>query len=123
MSETPDTPPSAAPPAPRNSPLAPPPPRRLDPAAVMIGVGGVVLLLAVWWLLVTPRSTSDASVDPARVAQLEQRLRSICDPEEVDARAKRRQQQQLERYGGRHAAIARGDLGFTPAPGVAASFD
>lgn len=77
MSETPETPPSAAPPASRNSPLAPPPPRRLDPAAVMIGVGGVVLLLAVWWLLVTPRSTNDASVDPARVAQLEQRLATL----------------------------------------------
>ncbi|WP_431271141.1 hypothetical protein [Dankookia sp. P2] len=43
----------------------------------MIGVGGVVLLLAVWWLLTTPRSTNDASIDPARVAQLEQRLGAL----------------------------------------------
>jgi choline-sulfatase len=73
-----------------------------------------------------PEELFDLANQPAHartLAQLEQRLRSICDPEEVDARAKRRQQQQLERYGGRHAAIARGDLGFTPAPGVAASFD
>lgn len=81
MSETPETPagaPASAPaPTPRNSPLDPPAPKRLDPAAVMIGVGGVVLLLAVWWLLKTPRSTNEASVDPARVAQLEQRLGAL----------------------------------------------
>ncbi|TDH58042.1 hypothetical protein E2C06_34645 [Dankookia rubra] len=82
MSESPETPPpqassaASAPPA-RNSPLSPPAPKRLDPAAVMIGVGGVVLLLAVWWLLTTPRATSDASIDPARVAQLEQRLGAL----------------------------------------------
>ncbi len=82
MSETPETPAaapsaSAPPPAARNSPLGPPAPKRLDPAAVMIGVGGVVLLLAVWWLLTTPRSTNDASIDPARVAQLEQRMGTL----------------------------------------------
>ncbi len=75
--------PAAIPPNPaaRNSPINPPgtaaPGRKLDPAAVMIGVGGVVLLLAVWWLLVTPRSSSDGSVDPARVAQIEQRIGTL----------------------------------------------
>src|SRR6478735_8844234 len=84
MSESPETPAPATasatqapPPIARNSPLNPPAPKRLDPAAVMIGVGGVVLLLAVWWLLTTPRSTNDASIDPARVAQLEQRLGAL----------------------------------------------
>ncbi|TCZ54659.1 hypothetical protein [Roseicella aquatilis] len=77
MSETPETPASAAPPAQRNSPLDPPAPRRLDPAAVMIGVGGVVLLVALWWLLNTPRATSEAAVDPSRVAQIEQRLGTL----------------------------------------------
>ncbi|WP_200306191.1 hypothetical protein [Paracraurococcus ruber] len=85
MSETSkDTPPrdtpggsQPAPPVARNSPLDPPAPRRLDPAAIMIGVGGVVLLVALWWLLNTPRSTSEAAVDPARVAQLEQRLSTL----------------------------------------------
>ena len=88
MSESPETPAAGTPapgtaaagataPAARNSPLNPPAPKRLDPAAVMIGVGGVVLLLAVWWLLTTPRATSDASIDPARVAQLEQRLGTL----------------------------------------------
>lgn len=75
MSESPETPAGA--PAARNSPLSPPTPKRLDPAAVMIGVGGAVLLVAVWWLLTTPRATSDGSIDPARVAQLEQRLGTL----------------------------------------------
>ncbi|RAI57437.1 hypothetical protein DOO78_18810 [Roseicella frigidaeris] len=43
----------------------------------MIVLGGVVLLLALWWLLKTPRSTNEAGVDPARVAQLEQRLGAL----------------------------------------------
>src|SRR4051812_40848508 len=80
MSESPETPApanQAPPPVARNSPLNPPAPKRLDPAAAMIGVGGVVLLLAVWWLLTTPRATNDESVDPARVAQLEQRLGAL----------------------------------------------
>ncbi|MBL6453930.1 hypothetical protein JMJ55_01270 [Belnapia sp. T6] len=74
---------AAPPPPPRNSPLNPPRQpgllagRRLDPAAIMIGIGGLVLVLAVWWLLVTPRSSSDAAVDPARVAQIEQRLTAL----------------------------------------------
>lgn len=46
----------------------------------------------------------------------EARLRAICDPEAVDRAAKQRQAQLLERNGGREAAIARGDLGFTPPP-------
>lgn len=72
----PEGPPPAGTPA-RNSPLSPPGGRRLDPAAIMIGVGGVVLLLAVWWLLVTPRSAMDDGVDPARVAQIEQRVSAL----------------------------------------------
>jgi choline-sulfatase len=53
------------------------------------------------------------------VAEGECRLRATLDPEEVDARAKERQRQLLEGFGGRDAALARGDLGFTPAPGTA----
>jgi choline-sulfatase len=37
----------------------------------------------------------------------------------VDARAKRRQAETLARHGGREAALARGDLNYTPAPGQA----
>jgi choline-sulfatase len=44
-------------------------------------------------------------------------LHKICDPAEVDARAKRRQAELLEENGGRDVVIKRGDLGFTPPPG------
>ncbi len=57
------------------------------------------------------------------VAECERRLRAVLDPEEVDARAKRRQEELLARHGGREAALARGDLGFTPAPGTAAEMN
>ena len=53
------------------------------------------------------------------LAEGEALLRATLDPAEVDARAKRRQQQLLASFGGREAALARGDLGFTPAPGTA----
>ena len=50
------------------------------------------------------------------------KLYSLCDPEEVDRRAKARQAELLQMHGGREAVIKRGDLGFTPAPGFAADF-
>ena len=49
-------------------------------------------------------------------------LRKLLAPEEIDARAKKRQAEQLESYGGREAVIARGDLGFSPPPGLKAEF-
>jgi choline-sulfatase len=51
------------------------------------------------------------------VATCRERLHKICDPAEVDARAKRRQAELLEENGGRDVVIKRGDLGFTPPPG------
>jgi choline-sulfatase len=58
------------------------------------------------------------SVEHAKVrAECEMLLRRICDPEEVDARAKRRQAEQVAKHGGRAAVIARGDLGYSPPPG------
>lgn len=53
----------------------------------------------------------------ATLANMEAELRRHFDPEEVDARAKRRQAELLARVGGREAALARGDLNYTPAPG------
>jgi choline-sulfatase len=47
----------------------------------------------------------------------------MLDPDEVDRRAKKRQAELLARYGGREAALARGDLGFTPAPGTKPEID
>ena len=50
-------------------------------------------------------------------------LRALLDPDEVDRRAKQRQQDLLAGHGGREAALARGDLGFTPAPGTEPAFN
>jgi choline-sulfatase len=67
-----------------------------------------------------PEELRDLAAEPAHAAVLEEcrvRLHRICDPVQVDARAKRRQAQLLEANGGREAVIKRGDLGFTPPPG------
>ncbi|HEX6530426.1 MAG TPA: sulfatase-like hydrolase/transferase [Burkholderiales bacterium] len=67
-----------------------------------------------------PEELVDRAGDPAcrsKLAELDKELRRFCDPEEVDARAKRRQAELLARAGGREAALARGDLNYTPAPG------
>jgi choline-sulfatase len=73
-----------------------------------------------------PEELHDLGEDPA-FAQVRQdclrKLRAFCDPQEVDARAKARQAELLARAGGREAAIARGDLGFSPAPGTKAELD
>jgi choline-sulfatase len=69
-----------------------------------------------------PEEQDDLASDPRyreQLAEGERRLRAVLDPEEVDARAKRRQAELLASFGGREAALARGDLGFTPAPGTA----
>jgi choline-sulfatase len=68
-----------------------------------------------------PGELVDVAGDPAYAPvldRLRRRLHGICDPVAVDARAKRRQAELLARFGGREAALARGDLGFTPAPGT-----
>ena len=67
-----------------------------------------------------PEELRDLAADPkheATLALCRKRLYAICDPEEVDARAKKRQAELLEENGGRDAVIKRGDLGFTPPPG------
>jgi choline-sulfatase len=73
-----------------------------------------------------PEELVDVAGDPAYaevLARCRQRMLSMFDPREVDARAKRRQAELLQRYGGREAALARGDLGFTPAPGTRPELD
>jgi choline-sulfatase len=73
-----------------------------------------------------PEELVDVAGDPAYAEVLERcrrRMLSMFDPVEVDARAKRRQAELLARYGGREAALARGDLGFTPAPGTRPELD
>ena len=73
-----------------------------------------------------PEELTDLAGNPVYadvIKESEARLRSICDPEEVDARAKARQAEMLELNGGREAVIARGDLGFSVPPGVQPDFD
>jgi choline-sulfatase len=72
-----------------------------------------------------PDEAADLAADPryaAALADCETKLRALLSPEDVDARAKKRQAEQLARYGGREAVIARGDLGFSPPPGIRAEF-
>jgi choline-sulfatase len=76
-------------------------------------------------LAADPEEARDLSAEPQfseALADCEARLRLLLSPEEVDARAKKRQAEQLQRNGGREAVIARGDLGFSPPPGTRAEF-
>jgi choline-sulfatase len=69
-----------------------------------------------------PEELVDLAGEPAHratLAAMQVELRRHFDPEQVDARAKRRQAELLARAGGRAAALARGDLNYTPAPGQA----
>src|SRR6266702_3318977 len=71
-----------------------------------------------------PEEIHDLARDPALATVLEEcrrRLYAVCDPADVDKRAKARQAELLAHNGGREAVIKRGDLGFTPAPGFAAT--
>lgn len=54
--------------------------------------------------------------------RLEARLREICDPGEVDRRARADQARTLEKHGGRTAVLERGDFGYSPAPGQTPEF-
>jgi choline-sulfatase len=77
-------------------------------------------------LAADPEEVVDLAADPRyalTVAEGERLLRAALDPEGTDARAKRRQAELLASYGGRENALARGDLGFTPAPGTAAEMN
>jgi choline-sulfatase len=72
-----------------------------------------------------PDEIHDLAGDPACAHVLEEcraKLYAICDPVEVDRRARARQAELLALNGGREAVIQRGDFGFTPAPGTAAEF-
>ena len=76
-------------------------------------------------LAADPEELNDLAAEPRYAGLIEEckaRLHAICDPAEVDARAKKRQAELLEQHGGREAVIRRGDLGFTPPPGYPAIF-
>ena len=53
---------------------------------------------------------------------LEAELHRICDPDEVSQRAKCDRQRLLAEVGGKDFVIKRGDLGFSPPPGMPGQF-
>ena len=72
-----------------------------------------------------PNEILDLGQDPKYfhiIEECHKKLLTVCDPDETDKRAKSRQAENLAANGGREAVIARGDIGFTPAPGAAADF-
>lgn len=67
-----------------------------------------------------PQELHDLGTEPGfagLVAACEQDLRSICDPEAVDRRAKADQKRRIEALGGREAVLSRGSFGYSPTPG------
>ena len=72
-----------------------------------------------------PEELRDVIADPAYapvVKRMEEALLARLDPAKVDARAKRHQAEVLAAAGGWDFAWKRGDLPFSPPPGVAASW-
>jgi choline-sulfatase len=71
-------------------------------------------------LAADPQEVHDLAAHPeerSRVNQWEARLRDLCDPEEVDRRAKQRQRELIELHGGEHAIRSgQGIGGYTPSP-------
>jgi len=77
-------------------------------------------------LAADPEELNDLAGDPAvkdRIEALTAALFEICDPAEVNARAKHDQGVMLAENGGKDVVIARGDLGFSVPPGVQPMFD
>ena len=72
-----------------------------------------------------PEETTDLAESPRyanALGECRAALYAICDPQEVDRRARQRQAELVAANGGREAVIQRGDFGFTPAPGTVADF-
>ena len=70
-------------------------------------------------LVKDPDETCDlAARDPTIVRALEQKLRAVCDPEAVDARAKADQRKAADRWGGAAKLLGETQILFTPPPGV-----
>ena len=72
-----------------------------------------------------PEELRDLAGDAAHAAVLAEcaaMLRTYCDPKTVDARAKARQAEILCANGGEAVVIKRGDLPFSPPPGVNAAW-
>ena len=73
-----------------------------------------------------PGELRDVSGDPAYrdvMKRMESELRTIVDPEAVDAQAKSDQRAIVERNGGREKVVAKGTFGYTPAPGETPEYE
>ena len=64
-----------------------------------------------------------AEITEEELESLEAELHRICDPDEVSRRAKYDQQRLLAEVGGKDFVIKRGDLGFSPPPGMPGQFN
>ena len=72
-----------------------------------------------------PLERDDLAADQGHasvVADLAAELHKVCDPEEVDRRAKTDQAALVDRHGGRDAVLAKGSFSGTPAPGEKAVY-
>ncbi|MEO1103831.1 MAG: sulfatase-like hydrolase/transferase, partial [Pseudomonadota bacterium] len=70
-----------------------------------------------------PGETNDLGPDHPEAVRLETRLREICDPEEVDARAKHDQRAWIEHWGGADTIAGEELLIYTPPPGEPAEME
>ena len=73
-----------------------------------------------------PHEAVDLAAEPEHaqtLATCEQKLRALCNPEAVNEQAFADQAALLEKHGGREAVLARGDFGYTPAPGEAPKYN
>ncbi|MHB2169687.1 sulfatase-like hydrolase/transferase [Alsobacter sp. R-9] len=77
-------------------------------------------------LAADPDEVHDLAATPEgrdRASALERQLRTICDPEAVDGRAKADQRAKIEFWGGVDAVRSEGLLVYTPAPGTSAEIE
>ena len=72
-----------------------------------------------------PTEVNDLALDPQyapKLAEMEQLLRAIVDPEEADRRAKKDQETLVDSYGGKEAVLRRGTFVNSPVPGETPKF-
>jgi choline-sulfatase len=76
-------------------------------------------------LVADPGETTDLAERPDMVpvlAECDAALRRVCDPDAVNTEAFADQRRRTAEHGGRDAILARGDYGYTPAPGEKPAF-
>ena len=72
-----------------------------------------------------PGECKDLAASPDHgelIAQFERQLRTLLDPEETDARARKSQWEKVEASGGKEAVLRRGTFDNSPVPGEMPAF-